>query len=167
MFGQLLCACPIEFSSTNPVGSRLQTFRLGDYHKRRWDDKSLAVAWRDMLETYDVVVTWNGRRFDMPFLDGRLKEYGLRPVNLARHEDLMFTARHHMRCMGLKNSKLDTVAKKLRLPVQKTPMVARQWIRAIGGHEPSYRSIIHHCQHDVKVLAGVWWKLKHLVREIR
>lgn len=166
-FGQLLCGCMLGYDPRNPRGYNLQTFTLTDYKVRRWDDRELAKKLRDALEGCDIIVSWNGKHFDIPFLNGRLAEYQLREVNSPRHEDLMFTARRHLRCMGAKDSKLDTIAKKLRLPVQKTPMEPRDWVRAIGGHRPSYDRILQHCQHDVKVLAFVWERLKHLVREIK
>jgi len=166
-FGQLLCAGILDFDPGNKNGSNLRILTLDDYKGRRWDDKGLAKRWRDALEEYDIIVTWNGRRFDVPFLNERLARWGLRPLNSPRHEDLMYTARHHMRCMGVRDSKLKTVAQHLRLPVQKTEMLPEQWVMASGGHYPSYQYILRHCGHDVKVLNHGWYKLKHLIREIK
>jgi len=166
-FGQLLCACVLAYNPEDDRGGRLTTLVLDDYVTQRWDDSGLARAWRDEIEQYDIIVTWNGKHFDLPFLDARLGEYGLRPLQAPRHEDLMFTFRRHLRCMHIANSKLDTVARHLRLPVQKTPMIPQQWVKAIGGHRPSYDRIITHCEHDVRVLAAAWPRAKHLVREIK
>jgi uncharacterized protein YprB with RNaseH-like and TPR domain len=163
-FGQLLCACVVEYAADRPTGVNLRTFALGDYDKRRWDDRSLAVAWRDALEEYDVIVTWNGIRFDLPFLNTRLRRWGLRELRSPKHRDLMFTARYKLR---LSNAKMDTVAQFLKCKVHKTPMQPEQWTMAMGGHHPSYRYIIRHCQNDVKVLAEAWAKMKHLVGEIK
>lgn len=166
-FGQLLCACILEYDPQRVGGFNLQTLMLDDYKVQRWDDSGLARRWRDALESYDIIVSWNGKHFDLPFLNTRLESYGMRPLRSPRHEDLMFTARRHLRCMQAENSKLDTVARKLKLPVQKTHLEPKHWVKAIGGHRPSYDYILTHCQHDVRVLAVMWEKMKHLVREIK
>src|SRR5207249_11759627 len=42
------------------------------------------------LGSYDVMVTWNGRSFDIPFLTTRLMKHGLDPRHILRkpHTDL-------------------------------------------------------------------------------
>src|SRR5437762_2950622 len=136
-FGQLLCACILDYDPQHKQGFNLRTLKLNNFRGRRWDDKGLAMAWRDALEEYDIIVTWNGRQFDVPFLNARLARWNLRPLRSPRHEDLMYTARHHMRCMGVPNSKLATIAQHLGLPVQKSELLPEHWVMAAGGHVPS------------------------------
>src|SRR3990167_10422035 len=58
MFGRILC------SSFKPLGGEPYTFR-GDRRPHRngdiADDSNLAIAIRDELEKYDILVTWNGK----------------------------------------------------------------------------------------------------------
>jgi hypothetical protein len=163
-FGQLLCACIVEYCPERSTGRRLQTFLLDDYERRRWDDRSLALRWRNALEQYDLIVTYNGIQFDIPFLNTRLRRWGQRELRCPRHKDLLYTARYKLR---LSNNQLATVARFHRCTVVKTPMEPEWWTMALGGHRPSYRYIIRHCQNDVRVLAEVWEKMKHLVGDIR
>lgn len=163
-FGQLLCACICEYKPSPPFYTGLRTFTLHDYTDRRWDDRSLAREWRNAMEEFDIIVTWNGIKFDVPFLNTRLRRWGDKEVLIKHHKDLMYTARYKLR---LSNAKLDTVAQFLRCKVHKTPMQMERWTMAMGGHEPSYGYILRHCQNDVKVLAEVWEKSKHLVTEIK
>ena len=115
-----------------------------------------------------AVVTWNGLKFDVPFLETRLRRWGLGPLAIARHKDLLYTARYKLR---LHANKLDDVAEHLgvrrKYGVAKTKLEPERWTMALGGHEPSYRYIVTHCQEDVKVLACVWQEIKHLVTEIK
>lgn len=163
-FGQLLCACVCEYKPSAPYYTNLRTFTLKDYEKRRWDDKSLALQWRDALEQYDIVVTWNGIKFDVPFLNTRLQRWGCKEVRVQRHKDLMYTARYKLR---LSSAKLETVSKFYNVEDEKTKMEPERWTMAMGGHKASYNYIIDHCKRDVKVLAQVWEKSKHLVVEIK
>jgi len=168
-FGQLLCACIVEYNPANPKRpwSNLQTFVLRDYKGKRWDDKSLTMAWRDAIQNYDVIVTWNGFKFDAPFLETRCRRWSIKSPVLPRHKDLLYTARYKMR---LHANRLDDVAEHLRIEqkygVAKTRMEPERWTMALGGHWPSYNYIITHCQNDVKVLACVWEEIKHLVAYI-
>lgn len=177
-FGQLLCACIVEYkaprpgsplSATNPPWTNMRTFALTNYSDKRWDDRGLAKDWRNALEDYDIIVTWNGIKFDIPFLNTRLlARWHERELRSPRHKDLMYTARFKLR---MNNATLDNVAQTLgigsKYGVAKTPMRPAQWTMAMGGHRPSYNYILRHCQNDVKVLAGVWQEIKHLAGEIK
>lgn len=175
-FGQLLCAAITEF---NPLSARqlkagrkpwtnTRLFQLDDYAGRRYDDRGLAIRWRDALEEYDVIVTWNGLQFDIPFLNTRLQRWKQRELRTPKHRDLMYTARYKMR---LASSSLESVATHLNLHarygVKKTRMEPERWTEALGGRYGAYRYILHHCVLDVKVLAACWQEMKHLVGEIK
>lgn len=175
-FGQLLCAGIAEY---NPVTAReiakgarpwknVRVLELPDYANRRWVDGPLAIAWRDALEEYDIIVTWNGVRFDLPFLNTRLVRYGAKEYVPRRHKDLMYTARFRLK---MTNAQQDTISKFYRVPerygVQKTPMYPEQWCKAMGGHRPSYQYIITHCANDIKVLAALWQEMKDIAGEIK
>lgn len=164
-FGQLLCGCFCHYDPGRKDGvGRVETFQLRDYKVKRWDDRSLALQLRDKLQEFDLVVSWNGIKFDIPFLNTRLERYGDREVKLSHHLDLMYTARFKLR---LSNASLDNVSRYLNVDDTKTKMDPSQWVKAMGGHTASYKYIIKHCILDVKVLAQVYHKTKHLVREIK
>ena len=167
-FGQLLCACIVEYQPGARPWKNLRIFGLDDYTGKRWVDRGLARNWRDALQDYDVVVTWNGLKFDVPFLNTRLQRWGLKEIILSKHKDLMYTARFKMR---LHSASLESVSSHLRIHdkygIAKTKMDPERWTMALGGHRPSYRYIIQHCILDVKVLAAVWEETKHLVTEIK
>lgn len=61
------------------------------------DEKELLQRYVDLLTQYDVVVTYNGNRFDLPFLIQRMKRHGLDPAGLeAMHSlDLYRILRYH------------------------------------------------------------------------
>ena len=175
-FGQLLCACIVEYQPLTPKQvkagrkpwSGLRTFTLKDYKGKRWDDRSLAIDWRDAMEEYGLIVSWNGIKFDVPFLETRLRRWGLGSPSIKRHKDLLYTARYKLR---LASNSLESVSTYLdihqKYGIGKTRMEPERWTMAMGGHEASYKYIVTHCQLDVKVLAAVWQEISHLVSEIK
>lgn len=167
-FGQLLCAGIAEYQDGKVPWKNVQIFTLQDYDGDRWRDGGLARKWRDALQKYDIVVTWNGIKFDIPFLNTRLQRWGSKEVMLGKHKDLMYTARFKMR---LHSASLESVSSHLRINdkygIAKTKMTPERWTMALGGHKPSYGYIIKHCVLDVKVLAAVWQEIKHLVTDIK
>lgn len=175
-FGQLLCACVVECKALTPKQvkagvkpwTNLRTFQLHDYRSKRWDDKGLAIDWRDALEEYDLIISWNGIKFDLPYLNTRLRRWGARELRSPKHKDLMYTARFKLR---LASASLDSVSTFLgihdKYGIAKTRMEPERWTMAMGGHEASFRYIVTHCQLDVKVLAAVWQETKHLVTDIK
>lgn len=164
-YGQLLCGCVLEYApeKTNGVG-RMHTFELPDYKDKRWNDLPLALAIRDELESYDIVVGYNSIRFDQPFLNTRLEQWSARGLRSPKHLDLMYTVRYKLR---LHSSSLQAAQDALKLTVHKTRINPTDWVRAMGGDHTAYRRIIFHCKQDVRVLAELYGKTKHLVREIK
>src|SRR3989304_5302247 len=61
---------------------------------RKWnagtfmDDLPLAERCRDILEKADMIITYNGLRFDVPFLQSRLLLGGSKPMSPIAHTDL-------------------------------------------------------------------------------
>ena len=64
----------------------------------------------DLLEEADVLVHYNGRKFDIPILNAEFVKLGLDPPSSYRHIDLLKTARSNFR---FTSNKLDFVAQHL------------------------------------------------------
>ena len=172
-WGQILCGGICEYQPPDATGNRkpwtnLRVYTLENYKDERWNDKRLARKLLKEINKYDIVASWNGIRFDEPFLATRLREYGLKSSRWPRHKDLLYTSRYKLR---LFNNKLDNVAEHFNVHdkygCKKTHLHRKKWRKAIMGHYPSYRYVIRHCAEDVKVLACLWEELKDLIGEIK
>jgi len=159
-YGQLLCWCICEYDTKKPYYTNMRTFKLHDYKNARWDDSGLAKDIKEAMSEYDLVVSWNGRRFDIPFLNTRLEDAQLDTYKVNRHLDLLYTSRFKLK---LSNNKLDTVSKYLKAPANKTFLDPVTWRRAMGGDKKSYEYIIKHCQIDVAILAHVYHRLRPMI----
>lgn len=135
-------------------------------------DQHLACAIREELESYDGMVTWNGKMFDLPFLNDRLMlTAGERRVRPMFHLDPMYQARQGRAAMT--SSRLDWVAKALGCPFEKTPLTMNTWTEAEAeaiAHFKLGRSnfdyIMEHNDHDLDVTEWVYDCLKSRIQNI-
>src|SRR2546425_8990135 len=67
--------------------------------RRTSEEKSLLSKLSKRLESYDAIVTWNGRSFDIPVLTSRLMKHGIDPRPLLRkpHIDLADVVKSRLR----------------------------------------------------------------------
>src|SRR5713226_3427813 len=71
------------------AGLLLETSKSEYFEAKRTDqEKGLLVKLLKRLEVCDVVVTWSGRGFDIPFLTTRLLKHGLNPLPLLAKTQL-------------------------------------------------------------------------------
>ena len=128
------------------------------------DDSELVDRYARALEQYDVLVSWNGKLFDIPVLGGRLAFHGLRRVDPNMHIDLMYYAKGQFMRIG--RSSLQSVSEYFDTGNRKTPLSVRIWDRAMAGSDEDYAKIVEHCDADVLVLRDVFATLKQHVRNI-
>ena len=144
-YGRVLCAC-FKFSDEDKV----HTFRANRYQ----DEPRLLEQIHKMYESVDVVTTWNGKRFDIPFVNARLMirrdEHKIAPAILKpgiKHLDLMY------QCAKLRTrgNRMDGAAKDLKLIAQKHDVAGEFWVRAAGGDKAALDEIVKHCEIDVRI----------------
>jgi uncharacterized protein YprB with RNaseH-like and TPR domain len=170
--GFLLCAGFRDYASGAKKILRLGDVRWGRAGRDRLlIDQHLAVAIRTELEAYDGIITWNGKMFDIPFLNDRLMFCGERRVRPLFHLDPMYQARQGRAAMT--SSRLDWVAKSLGCPMLKTPLIMNTWTLAEAEAIAHFRygrsnfdSIIEHNDADLDVTAWVYDKLKNRIQTI-
>lgn len=122
------------------------------------DDHDLVVAIRDALSEYDIWVTWNGKLFDVPVLNGRLRFWGERPLPKVMHIDAMYGASGGSMRIGRRS--LQSVSEYFDVPNRKTPLNVRTWDLAMSGSAEAYDLIAEHGHADVLVTRDVFNHLK-------
>jgi hypothetical protein len=141
---------------------RIESFGKG---KDITDDKALVKSIRDALCDYDIWVTWNGKLFDVPVLNGRLIFHGLEPLPPKMHIDLMYKATGSSVRIGRRS--LQSVSEYFDVPNRKTPLSVRIWDKAMAGDEAAYSLIAEHCDADVLVTRDVFNVLKPQIGTIQ
>jgi len=123
-------------------------------------DHQTILEIRDTLESYDYVCTYNGTKFDLPYLNTRLLIHGERPLAAIRHKDLYFTAKSHLR---LGSKRLAAVEMALFGEGAKTAILPGYWAKALQGSKFHLDYILDHCVKDVEVLERVFTKLQGFI----
>jgi len=162
-FGILLCGVVKDFGR-GKKGEHI--FRIDDtpgYRKSPWDDHKLATDLRDALVPYDIIVSYNGRRFDVPFLNTRLTIYDEKPLMGLKHVDLLYVVKYGLH---LHSASLESAQQFFNLPEEKSKIEAARWIKALTGNKEDMDYIVDHCKRDVAVLEAVFNRTKHLIRSI-
>lgn len=166
--GFMLCA---GFKELGKKGYVIRLDEAGAAKDRLRIDHKLLLAVRDELETYDGWITWNGKMFDLPFLDDRLLLTGQEMVEKRFHLDIMYFARQGQ--SRLTSSRLDWVAKAFRVPTSKTALDLNTWKLAeaealdrFRSGRRNFRYIVDHCLKDLEVTEQVYEILRPRIRNI-
>lgn len=138
--------------------------KISDYKsfkKDATDDRGLIKDFREVLAEADIQVTYFGKGFDYPYLQGKCMEYRLGPMPLIPHVDLFFAVKSSFR---ITRKSLENTSRYLGLTAQKTPVLGSVWKRAMTGHEPSIHYIVKHCKADVELLKELYGVIRPLVK---
>jgi len=133
--------------------------------KKTADEKKALTKLVSELEKYEVVVTWNGRGFDIPFLTTRLLSHGLdmRPLTSRRHIDLAEIVKGRLK---LTFTYLDHVCDFLGIDRKEGAMgmdVPHLYLKAQEGDAKARSVIREHCLDDLEATRKVFLKLKPLL----
>lgn len=150
------------------VGAGLMTEEgTGEYleARRTSDERPLLAKLLKRLDPFDVIVTWSGRGFDLPFLTTRLLKHGMDPrlVLSKMHLDLNEVVKSRLR---LTFTYLDHVCDFFGIRRDKGPMgleVPQLFVKALEGDEAALRAIRDHCLDDLRVTREVFLKLRPLL----
>ena len=128
------------------------------------DDSKLVAAIRDYMNDSFCWVSWNGKMFDVPFINTRLALADEETMDKRLHIDLMYYARKPF--LKIHSSRLDAVAKTFELKEQKTELTPKDWTDAMVLDKEALDYIQEHCEQDVKVLVEVFPKLQAFIANI-
>lgn len=104
----------------------------------------------------DVVVTYNGKKYDIPKLNSAFLEAGLGPPSPYQHVDLYQVIR---KTFGEVKNSLEYVSQKY-LGVGKTPHEGHDlWVKCMAGDEDAWRRMREYNMNDVVITEQLYDKL--------
>lgn len=170
--GDRIAAFDIETTSLNATYGRLlcACFKFNDHPEvitveaRRMADERRAIKQiRELWDMADIVATWNGKRFDLPFINALLMYYNLKPLTHQRmHKDLLYEQRKLRFC----GARLDNASQDLRVEYSKFHCPSRAWPKAADGDEVAFNQIAYHCKLDVLLTEAMYMRLKPMFLRI-
>jgi DNA polymerase elongation subunit (family B) len=122
------------------------------------DDGPAVKAYAELLSQFDILVSWNGKLFDVPRINARLAYHGLPLLYPRMHIDAMYLAKGSMFNIGRKS--LANAEAFFEAKNGKTPLSPRIWDKADHGDDEEFDTIVRHCEADVLVLREIFDKLK-------
>jgi uncharacterized protein YprB with RNaseH-like and TPR domain len=143
-----------------PLGKKTKKFWL---KPREQTDKRLTREILDELNNYDIILTWYGKRYDIPFMKTRALKHGLEFIDpRIKHIDLYDTAKHKLR---MHSNRLEAVADFLGIH-GKTKISPDAWNLSVRDNTEAMKEVVYHNVKDVEVLEFVYDKLKREVTTI-
>lgn len=167
-FGFVLCIVCKSYHGKTKI------FRIDDYPEwvdARYNDKPMIDELVKHLNTFDGVITYFGRWFDIPFLNSELSAYGLPEIRDMFHIDLHDYVKKYLK---LHNNRLQTVieyyntfAEGRKKIESKTHINSIAYRQAVTGDKAGIDKIVDHCKRDVVALEQCYDVLKSKIRSIR
>jgi DNA polymerase elongation subunit (family B) len=108
---------------------------------------------RELLNEADAVVSYNGRRFDMPTLNKEFVKHRMLPPSPYLHIDLLPTVRKQFR---FTSNKLDHVLKELGLGTKVRHTGHEMWTKCMEGDEKAWRLMERYNKGDVTRLIRLY-----------
>lgn len=123
------------------------------------DSKILKGIWK-LIDEADVVVTQNGKSFDMKKLNARFIMNGFQPPSTVRHIDTKQLAAKHF---GFTSNKLEYMTDKLCKKYKKLKHTKfagfELWRQCLAGNKKAWREMEKYNKYDVLSLEELYHKL--------
>jgi DNA polymerase elongation subunit (family B) len=111
------------------------------------DSRVLAARARDLLDRADIVVTYNGDKFDLPALNTAILAARMHPPSPYKSVDLYKTVKRRLK---LESNKLDYAARILGLGA-KVQTDYGLWQGCMAGDPKAVAKMARYCKHDVRL----------------
>ena len=122
-----------------------------DYSK----DDMLLFLW-ELLDASDAVVHYNGRKFDIPWINAEFVKRGFLPPSPYRQIDLLETVKKQFK---FPSNKLEYVAKELGVGEKMKTSGYQTWIGCMNNQVDSWKEMEEYNIQDVKILESLYVRL--------
>lgn len=119
------------------------------------DDKRIVTSLYNLINEADIIVAYNGRNFDIPYMNQRFLVYGFPPYVPVHVVDPYETAKSVFR---FSSNKMDNIATQLGLQNKiKTDFLL--WKRCLGGDTEALNEMLTYNKQDVVVLEEIYCRI--------
>lgn len=123
--------------------------------ERMGRNKMLSKA-HELLSEADIVVSYNGKKFDIPTLNKEFLEAGFDPPAPYKQVDLYQTARRQFR---FASNKMDHLAKTLGLRTKVRHSGHELWVRCMAGDSKAWAKMERYNKRDVVILDKLYHRM--------
>lgn len=142
-WSHMLCWC-MKDKNSGKVYSDLITRK----EVRDKDDRRIIKSAVEEIGKYDRIVTYYGRRFDIPYTRSRALYHKVEfpAYRDLYHTDLYFMAREKF---ALHSNRLGSICQFFGIDAKNHPMTPELWQKAGAGDEKALKTILTHCEEDI------------------
>lgn len=127
------------------------------YKKDRTNDRELVKDLWKLFDEADIIVAHNGDRFDIRKANAKFIEHGLPVPSGYKTVDTLKIAR---KVGAFTQNRLDYLADKLGVGRKLQTGGYTLWQDCMAGDEKAWKKMIRYCNQDIRVLDGVYQKIK-------
>lgn len=128
------------------------------YHDNK--KKMVKRAWQ-LLDQADVVIHFNGKRFDVPHIQREFIEAGMLPPSPFKQIDLLNTVKQQFR---FPSNKLKYVVKQLGVGEKVENDGFKLWLRCMNNDAEAWAEMKQYNIHDTILLEGLYNKLRPWIK---
>lgn len=145
----------------DPGANCINAWGESSWRKDINDDYAVCSQARKILMSADAIVTHNGKRFDLPFLNSRLMIHGLGTLPKIPHIDTCAVAKRNL---FMYSNSLGELAKLLGVKEKIQTSGKDLWSRVAEKERKAMDEMTRYCKGDVLALEGVYGKLLQLTQ---
>lgn len=123
------------------------------YSVHEHGQKKMVKAAHDLLDEADVLLHYNGTRFDVPHLNREFITHGLTPPSPYQQIDLCRVVQRRFRFVS---SKLEHVSVALGLKGKVSHEGFELWKKCLAGDEPAWKRMERYNRQDVRLLEEMY-----------
>jgi len=116
----------------------------------------------ELIEEADVVVHYNGLRFDMPMLNKEFLEANMHPPSPVKHIDLLRVVKSNFRFVS---NKLDYVSQRLGLGKKTDHEGHELWLKVMNNDRAAWKRMEEYNKNDVILLEKLYDRLKGWIKQ--
>lgn len=125
--------------------------------------EEMAHAMWYLLDSADVVVHYNGTKFDIPHLNREFLELGMKPPSTYKQVDLLNTIRSQF---NFPSNKLDYVAQALGLGKKTTHSGHELWVKCLNGDSVAWDTMQEYNENDVLLTEELYHTIKPWIKSL-
>jgi len=122
----------------------------------RWAHRRMVKEAHRLLTEADVIVHYNGTRFDMPTLNREFLKAGLGPPAPYQQVDLLRVARQQFR---FASNRLDHLLRELKIGEKVRHDGHSLWVGCMNGDEEAWKRMREYNLGDVDQMEDLYWRL--------
>lgn len=157
--GYMLCWCAKWLGKKGIMSDSLVNYT--SYTRNPRDDSKIAGSMWALLDKADIVVTHNGNKFDLKWLNTVFTKHGLKPVSGYKSVDTLAEVRKRFRFIS---NKLDFICRKLGLGKKLSTGGFELWDECMKGEKLAWNKLVTYCKHDVSLLEKLYLHIRPFIQ---